>query len=156
MPDYWEQALGSIHNVADSLTPGVGGYTRLENYLNWLAAPHAVAPKNSLVDVDCGNTPAASPTSSPIYTAFAATNGRVALLGDGHTAEFTAAGNFSGLGSFNFYVHASDGSAMTNTVAVLVTATGAAQNLTWRGDSWPTTGTPTSTNWVNGTTPIHF
>jgi hypothetical protein len=52
MPDYWELALGSNPNVADSLTPGTGGYTKLENYLNWLAGPHAVASKNSFVDVD--------------------------------------------------------------------------------------------------------
>ena len=87
-----------------------------------LAAPHAVAPKNSFVDVDLRQYTGGFTNVSPVYAAFAPTNGTVALLADGHTAEFTAAGNFSGLGSFNFYVHASDGTAMTNTVAVLVMA----------------------------------
>ena len=151
MPDYWEQALGSNPNVADSLTPGTGGYTKLENYLNWLAAPHAVASKNSFVDVDLRQYTGGFTNASPVYAAFATTNGSVTLLADGHTAEFTPAGNFFGLGSFNFSVHASDGTAMTNTVAVLVAATSLSQNLTWHGDgtanNWDT---QTTSNWLNG------
>jgi autotransporter-associated beta strand protein len=156
MPDYWEQALGSNPNVADSLTPGTGGYTKLENYLNWLAVPHAVAPKNSLVDVDLRQYTGGFTNASPVYAAFAATNGTVVLLADHHTAEFTAAGNFSGLGSFNFSVHASDGSALTNTVSVLVMATGQSQNLTWRGDGAVNNWDTTSTNWLNGTNLVSF
>ncbi len=156
MPDYWEQAMGSNPNVADSLTPGIGGYTKLENYLNWLAGPHAVAPKNSLVDVDLRQYAGGFTNVSPVYAAFAPTNGTVALLPDGHTAEFTAAGNFSGLGSFNFYVHASDGTTMTNTVGVLVTATGQSQNLTWHGDGTINNWDTTSINWLNGTNLVSF
>ena len=156
LPDYWELALGSNPNVADSLTPGTGGYTKLENYLNWLAGPHAVASKNSFVDVDLRQYTSGFTNVSPVYAAFAPTNGLVALLPDGHTAEFTAAGNFSGLGSFNFSVNASDGTAMTNTVVVLVTATGASQNLTWRGDGAINNWDTTSTNWVSGTNPVSF
>jgi len=156
MPDYWELAMGSNPNVADSLTPGTGGYTKLENYLNWLAAPHAVSPKNSLVDVDLRQYTGGFTNVSPVYAAFTPSNGTVALLADGHTAEFTAAGNFSGLGGFNFYVHASDGSAMTNTVSVLVMATGASQNLTWHGDGVTNNWDTASTNWLNGTNLVSF
>ena len=157
MPDYWEQALGSNPNVADSLTPGTGGYTKLENYLNWLAAPHAVASKNSFVDVDLRQYATGFTNVSPVYASFAPTNGSVSLLPDGHTAEFTATGNFSGLGSFNFSVHASDGSTMTNTVVVLVAATSLSQNLTWRGDgtanNWDN---QTTSNWLNGASAAVF
>ena len=156
MPDYWEQALGSNPNVADSLTPGTGGYTKLENYLNWLAAPHAVASKNSFVDVDLRQYTGGFTNASPVYAAFAPTNGTVALLADGHTAEFTASGNFSGLGSFNFSVRASDNSTMTNTVGVFVTATGQSQNLTWRGDGVADNWDNTSTNWLNGANLVSF
>ncbi len=156
MPDYWELAMGSNPNVADSLTPGTGGYTKLENYLNWLAAPHAVSPKNSLVDVDLRQYTGGFTNVSPVYAAFAPSNGTVALLTDGHTAEFTTAGNFSGLGGFNFYVHASDGSAMTNAVSVLVMATGASQNLTWHGDGVANNWDTASTNWLNGTNLVSF
>ena len=156
MPDYWEEAMGSNPNVADSLTPGIGGYTKLENYLNWLAAPHAVAPKNSFVDVDLRQYTGGFTNASPVFAAFAPTNGTVALLADGHTAEFTATGNFSGLGGFNFSVRASDGSTMTNTVGVLVMATGASQNLTWHGDGTANNWDTASTNWLNGTNLVSF
>jgi len=156
MPDYWELAMGSNPNVADSLTPGTGGYTKLENYLNWLAAPHAVAPKNSLVDADLRQYTSGFTNASPVYSVSAPTNGTIALLADGHTAEFTATGNFSGLGSFNFSVRASDDSALTNTVGVLVMATGLSQNLTWRGDGAINNWDTTSTNWMNGTNLVSF
>ena len=156
MPDYWELALGSNPNVADSLTPGTGGYTKLENYLNWLAGPHAVASKNSFVDVDLRQYTSGFTNVSPNYAVLLPINGSVALLADGHTAEFTAAGNFSGLGSFNFSVHASDGTTMTNTVSVLVTATGASQILTWRGDGAINNWDTASTNWLSGTNLVSF
>jgi autotransporter-associated beta strand protein len=156
MPDYWELAMGSNPNVADGFTAGTGGYTKLENYLNWLAAPHAVAPKNSLVDVDLRQYTGGFANASPSYSVMLPTNGTVALLADGHTAEFTATGNFSGLGSFNFYVHGNDGSAMTNTVGVLVMATGASQNLTWHGDGTVNNWDTTSTNWLNGANLVSF
>ncbi len=156
MPDYWEEALGSNPNVADSLVPGTGGYTRLENYLNWLGGPHAVSPKNSFVEVDLSQYCGGFTNVSPVYAAFSPTNGTVSLNADGHTAHFVPAGNFYGLGSFNFSVTANDGSAMSNTVGVLVTTNGPARNLVWRGDGrtnvWDTLGT----NWIYGTTPVTF
>jgi autotransporter-associated beta strand protein len=121
MPDYWEVALGSNPNVADSLTPGTGGYTKLENYLNWLANPHAITQTNASVTADLTQYTGGFTNASPVYSVFAPTNGTVTLLAGGHTAQFTPAANFSGLGSFNFSVLASDGSAMTNTVTVCVT-----------------------------------
>ena len=156
LPDYWELAMGSNPNVADSLTPGTGGYTKLENYLNWLAGPHAVASKNSFVDVDLKQYTSGFTNVSPNYAVLLPTNGSVALLADGHTAEFTASGNFSGLGSFNFSVRASDGTMMTNIVSVLVTATGASQILTWRGDGAINNWDTASTNWLSGTNRVSF
>jgi hypothetical protein len=120
-PDYWKLALGSNTNVADSLAPGTGGYTKLENYLNWLAAPHAVTQTNVFVNVNLTQYTGGFTNASPVYSVFAPTNGTVALLADGHTAQFAPAGNFSGLGSFNFSVLANDSSAMTNTVTICVT-----------------------------------
>jgi autotransporter-associated beta strand protein len=156
MPDYWEEALGSNPNVADSLTPGTGGYTRLENYLNWLAGPHAVVSKNSFGDVDLRQYTGGFTNASPIYSTFAPTNGAVTLLVDGHTARFTPTANFSGLGSFNFSVRANDGSAMTNIVGVLTTATGLPRNLIWRGDGVTNNWDSQSTNWLNGAIPVTF
>jgi len=158
MADYWKMALGlNLTNGADALTAGAGGYTHLENYLNWLAGPNAVASNNSFVDVDLMQYTGGFTNASPVYSVLAPTNGTVALLADGHTAQFTAAENFSGLGSFNFSVRASDGSAMTNTVAVLVLAAATGpQNLTWRGDGLVNNWDTTSTNWVKGTNMLTF
>ena len=123
MPDYWELAVGANPGVADSLTPGAGGYTKLENYLNWLGGPHAIAAKNSFVAVDLRQYTTGFTNDGPVYAVLAPTNGAVALQTDGHTAQFTATTNFAGLGGFNFSVRANDGSTVTNSVAVLVTAT---------------------------------
>ena len=120
-PDYWKLALGLNPSLASSLTPGTGGYTKLENYLNWLAAPNAVTETNTVVNVDLNQFTAGFTNASPVYSVFATTNGTVTLPPGGHTAQFTPAMNFFGLGSFNFSVIASDGTTVTNTVTVCVT-----------------------------------
>jgi autotransporter-associated beta strand protein len=122
MPDYWETALGSNPNFADNNLPGTGGYTKLENYLNWLADPHAVATKSGFVDIDLWRYTSGFTNVSPVYSAFAATNGTVAVVLNNHTARFSATAGFSGLGSFRFSVAGSDGSQATNAVGILVTA----------------------------------
>jgi hypothetical protein len=130
MPDYWKLALGlSLTNGADALTAGTGGYTKLENYLNWLAAPNAVTGTNTPVNVDLTQYTGGFTNASPVYSVFVPVNGTVALQG-GHTAQFTPAPGFFGLGSFNFSVVASDGTTMTNTVTVCVTPTNAPQSQT--------------------------
>src|SRR5262249_30984492 len=50
MPDYWENGTGSNPSVANNNNPGPSGsgYTRLEDYLNWLAEPHGIAPTNTV------------------------------------------------------------------------------------------------------------
>jgi hypothetical protein len=45
LPDVWETAHGLDPKVADSNQVAASGYTQLEEYLNWLAAPHAVAAR---------------------------------------------------------------------------------------------------------------
>jgi len=158
MPDYWEEAMGSNTNVADSLTPGVGGYTKLENYLNWLAALHAVTGTNAVVNVDLTQYTGGFTNVSPVYSVFAPTNGTV-MLPAGHMAQFTPAPNFSGLASFNFSVLAGDGMTVTSTVVVCVSpllATPPPPSLTWHGDGLADNWDNTTTNWLNGTNPVAF
>lgn len=127
MPDYWELALGlDPNNAADrNLTNSLTGYTRLEDYLNWLAAPHALCNRNGQADVDL--QAASGGSTNLTYTVTNGTNGTVTLLGDGHTARFTAAANYTGLANFGF--SATDtftGLALgTNAVGILVTTTNA-------------------------------
>lgn len=61
IPDYWEITLGQNPAVFSANNYSTGdGYTDLEEYLNWLAAPHALTVTNQPVGVDlyrlCGNT----------------------------------------------------------------------------------------------------
>jgi autotransporter-associated beta strand protein len=127
IPDYYELATGSNPNSADSLAPGIGGYTKLENYLNWLAMPNATTTTNAPVFIDLSQYARGFTNASPVYSVSNPTNGTVTL--NGSVVDFTPDMNFIGLGSFQFVVAASDGSAMTNTVTVCVTPYNAVPNF---------------------------
>jgi pectate lyase len=102
MPDYWETALGlNPNNPADRNDLAASGYTELEEYLNWLAEPHAAGGRNGPLEVDLSVLNGGS-GGHLTFTAFGATNGTVSLLGDGHTARFVPPANFSGRASFAF------------------------------------------------------
>jgi autotransporter-associated beta strand protein len=121
MPDYWKLAVGlSLTNSNDAMIIASDGYANIEHYLNWLAEPHALTRTDIPVDVDLWPYTAGFTNASPVYSVSGAVHGAV-VLNSGHIAQFTPAANFMGLGSFNFSVLASDGSAMTNTVTVCVT-----------------------------------
>ena len=75
IPDYYELAIGTNPNSADSLTAGVGGYTRLENYLNWLAAPNAATTVSTPISVDLSQYARGFTNFSPVYLANNASNG---------------------------------------------------------------------------------
>jgi len=122
IPDYWELANGMNPNDAtDANNLGPDGYTRLEEYLNWLAGPHAIALSNASVNVDLWQYTMGFTNASPVYAVSSPSNGVVALLGDGHTAQFTPTSGFSGMASFGYTVTAGTGDAMTDTVSVVVT-----------------------------------
>lgn len=134
MPDYWEKAVGLNYlSASDAMTIGADGYANIERYINWLADPHALTVTNTPVDVDLWKYTSGFTNVSPIYSVTALSNGVVTLNG-GHVAHFTPTANFSGLGAFQFSVTGSDGTAYTNTVAVLMTPQAPPSNLTWRGD----------------------
>ena len=61
IPDYWETTLGEYPtNYSADADRDLDGYTDLEEYMNWLAAPHALTVTNTPVSVDllalCGKT----------------------------------------------------------------------------------------------------
>ena len=122
MPDMWETAIGLDPNSADNNGDINGNsYTNLEDYLNWLAAPHAKVVRNSSVDIDLrqfssGFNPGAS------YSLSDFNHGTAMLLSDGYTARFAPARGYLGLASFRYTVN--NGCTMTETVEVLVTGYG--------------------------------
>jgi hypothetical protein len=126
LPDWWEVIHGTDTNsppddFSDSnADPDGDGYTMLEEYLNWLAAPHTTCAQDSYVDVDLSQFTVGF-TNAPVHSVFSPTNGSVALLGDGKTARFTPTSGFSGLGGFGFAVVDAESSTLTNGVGVRVT-----------------------------------
>ncbi|MGH7980882.1 MAG: Ig-like domain-containing protein, partial [Limisphaerales bacterium] len=120
IPDYYKEAVGLDPSVANSLTPGTGGYTKLESYLNWLALPHAVTTTNTPVYVDLSQYARGFTNWSPVYIVSNPSNGTV-TVSSSHIVDFTPDLGFTGLAGFQFVVTANDGSDMTNTVNICVT-----------------------------------
>ena len=85
LPDFWEDAVGlNSNNSNDNTNLTLSGYTQLELYLNWLAAPHVVANSN-IVNVDLSPYASGFTNANPVYAVSSALNGSVILLHDGHT-----------------------------------------------------------------------
>jgi pectate lyase len=116
LPDYWETALGlDPNNSGDAKQLTNTGYTQLEEYLNWLAAPHVVAVINTPIEVDL--TRLARGFSMPSYSLGDSINGTTSL--NGSAASFTPSKDFVGLGALRF--NASEaGSVCPFSVGVLV------------------------------------
>ncbi|HKW28080.1 MAG TPA: Ig-like domain-containing protein [Verrucomicrobiae bacterium] len=128
LPDWWELAKGlnpdsAAGDFSDSnADPDGDGYTDLEDYLNWLAAPHLDCIRNAYVDVDLMRFTRGFTNNSPVYTVSNPTNGTVVLLAGGTIARFTPATGFYGTGGFQFEVTDASGFSCTNVVGVHVRA----------------------------------
>ena len=150
MPDFWEAALGMTTNAANNNDASAGGYTKLEDYLNWLADPHGIALTNTTVSVELRQFTRGFTNNSPVYSLANATNGTVTLL-NGHVARFVPTVNWNGPAGFQFTVTNGDGSALARPMNLFFTP--AAQSFTpiWRGDdltnNWSDSG---DLNWFNG------
>lgn len=144
MPDSWEATLGwnsstQDHNAPLAASGGLvtgltffppntpAGYTRLEEYLHFLAMPHATisvagkASSNSL-RADLSRYTSGFSKAPVRFTFSNITNGTVTLQPDGCTALFVPTPNFTGRAKFDFTVTDGDGSSWTQTFGVLVTA----------------------------------
>ena len=119
MPDIWETANGTNPSTNDAMTKAPDGYALIEHYLNWLAEPHATSSAGAAVDVDLSAYAAGFAPVAPAYAVSAAQSGTVTLNADKHTAHFTPAAGFHGLGSFAFTVTGSDSTSSKSSVVVL-------------------------------------
>jgi hypothetical protein len=123
MPDWWETMKGfnpnsGAGNFAESNSdPDGNGFTHLEDYLNWLAGPHATTTSSTSIDVPLRPFSMGFVSSSS-YTASNPTGGTVSIV-NGNTARFVPAAGFTGVGGFTFTVN--DGATtMSAPVAVAV------------------------------------
>jgi len=120
MPDVWEAATGSDPAASDATTKGADGYTLLEHYVDWLAAPHATTSAGSAAAVDLSAFTAGFSKVSPTFSVAGGTGGTVTLASDGHTAQFAPAAGSHGLGSFTYAVKGADGTAASGRIVILV------------------------------------
>jgi autotransporter-associated beta strand protein len=174
MPDFYETALGwapatQDHNTALANSGGiitgttffptgtVAGYTRLEEYLHFLAIPHGTLAKNiagtpTSIQVDLRKYTKGF-VKSPVFTLTNVLNGTTAQSGTGnYLITFTPTLNYVGRAKFDFTVTDSDGSAWTQTCALLVSSSGLPRDLSWKGDSSANIWDDTANNWLrNGT-----
>jgi hypothetical protein len=126
MPNWWEVIKGFNPNSAsgdfsESNSDLDGdGYTALEDYLNWVAMPHADCNVVSFVDIDLTALTRGFTNNSPRYAVFGAVNGTVITNGNGRTARFTPNVSTNALAGFTFSVVDANGYNMTNTIGVRV------------------------------------
>jgi hypothetical protein len=145
MPDTYETALGWAPDKQDhgvllgasadkGIHPGTtflpagspAGYTRLDEYLHFLASPHAIFSRR-----DAGNTPTVQIDLSrytlgfnsltPNFTVASRSGGTIAQSGPGgRLATFTPAPGHTGRARFEFTVSDSDGDTRTQSFLLLV------------------------------------
>lgn len=131
LPDSWETAIGSNANWDDhtnlvSATAFVPtGYTLLEEYLHFLATPHATshgarASGGVSVKVDLQKYTFGFTLKSPVrYSVSDPINGRVKITSE-HLAQFEPTPGFTGRARFDFSVTDGDGSKWTQPFLLIV------------------------------------
>ncbi len=121
MPDSWEAALGWNPATDDAMTKASDGYARIEQYVNWLAGPHATSSAGAAANVDLSAYAGGFAPVSPTYKVSSAAERHGDLaVGRPHGAVPARPG-FHGLASFTYQVSGSDGTSASAQVAVLVT-----------------------------------
>lgn len=125
LPNWWEEIHGTnVNSPANDFSdanadPENDGYTRLDDYLAWMAKPRLWTTPDVSVDLDIAPLTVGY-TAGPVYGVSGAVNGTVQLLPDGHTARFNPSFGFTGLGEFSFSVTDTAGHTMTGKVGVRI------------------------------------
>ncbi|MEY4487576.1 MAG: hypothetical protein RIQ79_84, partial [Verrucomicrobiota bacterium] len=156
MSDDWESAKGLNAALAtDGPTTSASGYTNVEDYLNWLALPHAFTAKNTALlptalDLDLRRYTDGFPVGVT-FTVTGVTGGALTQSGTGgYLVHYIPTQNTSGLGGFTFSV-TSGGYTFTSTFGVLISPNALPKNLSWTGAVNPTWDTSTA-NWLDQNT----
>jgi len=153
MPDDWKAAIGlSMTNPAVGGATSSTGYTNLENYLAWKAVPNAWVQKNT----------AAQPTSVTINLSqyadgfgtgatYAVSNPVKGTVTQSPTqpymVTFVPTSGTTGLGGFNWTVSNST-TTMSSTCGVLISQSGPAQSVIWKGNGVNNYWDTSSSNWT--------
>lgn len=130
MPDLWETTLGSDsarddHTslvAVDSFFPkdSPPGYTRLEEYLHFLAIPHGIIAKDTPITIDLRKFTSGF-VKNPVFKTSGLCGGSVKSAGPGDSlVTFTPAPHHTGRAGFDFSVIDVEGSAWSQTCGLLV------------------------------------
>jgi len=130
MPDLWEKTLGSDPGAQDHNAPAAtssflpkdspSGYTRLEEYLHFLAIPHGMIARNGKVTIDLRKFTSGF-SGNPVFKGANLRGGTIQSDGPGRClVTFTAAPGFTGRAGFDFTVTDDAGSTWTQSCALLV------------------------------------
>lgn len=130
MPDFWETTLGSDPKTTDHNQPVASdafvptGHTRLEEYLHFLATPHAIISKRVATEaaslkIDPRKYTRGFTTAPATYTVSNPVNGTAKLNSDS-TIQFTPTQDFTGRAHFDFTVTDGDGSKWTQPFLILI------------------------------------
>lgn len=127
LPNWWEKIKGlnpdsAPGDFSDSNgDPDGDEYTNLEDYLNWMAAPHFNCQRNHSLKVDLSRFTRGF-NNNPAFMISKTRNGEAKILADGKTARFTPADGFEGLAEFHFAIMDAEGDSMEETIGVRVIA----------------------------------
>ncbi|MEA3209358.1 MAG: hypothetical protein QOE70_2415 [Chthoniobacter sp.] len=187
IPDYFETAVGGAtlgwstatddHNTALLNSGGLVSeptfmpantavgtatldkYTHLEEYLHFLAIPHAVMGKNTAsaptsIDIDLRKFTRGF-TNTQVFTLTNIVNGTATQSGTGgylvhfvpRTTNFTGTTTPYGRAKFDFKVLDADGSQWTQQFGILVSSAGVPRDLRWKGDAAANAWDAAATNW---------
>lgn len=177
MPDNYESALGwnsttKDHNTALPSSGGIitgttffpantpAGYTRLEEYLHFLASPHTLVARNtaselSSVTVDLSRYTLGFNSLAPIFTLANIVGGAATQSGaGGRLVTFTPTLNLVGRARFEFTVTDSQGDSWTRSFLAVVASSGLPRSLVWKGGVSSNAWNTSTLNWTrnDGTT----
>jgi autotransporter-associated beta strand protein len=178
MPDAWETALGfnaaaDDHNTAFASSGGVitgttffpantpAGYTYLEEYLHFLAIPHAWAAKNtasapSAIDIDLRKFTGGF-ADAPVFTISNVLGGVATQSGPGGAlVHFVPTVDTAGRAKFDFTVTDAQASTWKQQFAILVSTAALPRDLAWKGDGAANAWNSAAPNWLRGDTSATF
>lgn len=128
LPNWWEAIVGANPNSQAGdfselrSDPDGDGYTLMDDYLAWMAAPHYECPASGHVAIDLAELTRGF-TASPVFRIESAVGGTAEISNDNdRVAQFVPASTIEGLGSFTFTVTDADGHSMTRTVGIHIVA----------------------------------
>jgi hypothetical protein len=127
LPNWWERIHGLDPNspagdFSDSNgDPDGDEFTNLEDYLNWMAAPHFDATNGMPLELDLTRFARGFTNNNPVFAVGNATNGGVSLVG-GRLARFMPSATGEALGSFRFTVTDAVGDSMTHMIGLRIVA----------------------------------